>query len=144
MGSTRIGMCRQRRYLTLNLSVHGSRLSYRSLSYFTCTSRLIRHASHTRHRTFCNLFHASYARRCATDKPSGDSDLRSPGDAERALVIVRRRSNAELGALGDKVAELPGNCPVWRTDDAVSSNAVASHILRSGMYRILGTRPRSP
>ena len=56
--------------------------------------------------------------------PSGDNDLCSPGDAERALVIARRRSNAELGALGDKIAELPSNCPVWHTDDAVSSNAV--------------------
>ena len=65
----------------------------------------------------------SCAQRCATDKPSGDNDLHSPGGTERALVIVRRRSNGELGALGDNVAELPGNCPVWRTDGAVSSNA---------------------
>ena len=55
---------------------------------------------------------ASCARCCATDKPSGDNDLRSPGEAERALVIVCRRSNAELGALDDNVAELPGKCPV--------------------------------
>ena len=67
---------------------------------------------------------ASCTRRCATDKPSGDNDLRSPGDAESALVIVRRCTNAELGTLDDNVAELPGNCPVWCTDNAISSNAV--------------------
>ena len=56
--------------------------------------------------------------------PNSDNDLRSPRDAECARVIARCRSNAEFGPLDDKGAELPGNCPVWSTDDAVSVKAV--------------------
>ena len=66
----------------------------------------------------------SCAQHCATEKPSGGNDLHSPGDVERAMVIVCRRSNAELDTLGKKAAELPGNCPVWCTDNAASSNTV--------------------
>ena len=67
---------------------------------------------------------ASYTQCCVTDTPSSNHDLCGPGDTERVRVIVRHRSNAELGALDDRVAELPCNCPVWHADDAVSSNAV--------------------
>ena len=56
--------------------------------------------------------------------PNGDNDLCGPGDAERARVIVFRHSNAKLGALDDKVAELSSNCPVWCADDVVSVEAV--------------------
>ena len=56
--------------------------------------------------------------------PNGDNDLHGPRDVERARVIARHRSNAEFGALDDKIAELPGNCLVWCTDDAVSVKVV--------------------
>ena len=58
--------------------------------------------------------------------PNGDNDLRGPGDAERARVIARRRLNAEFSALDDKATELPGECPAWRTDDAVSAKAMSA------------------
>ena len=60
--------------------------------------------------------------------PNGNNDLRGPRDAERARVIARHRSNAEFGALDDKVAELHSNCPVWHTDNVGSVKAVpAAH-----------------
>ena len=46
---------------------------------------------------------ANSVRRFTTDMPNGDGDLRSPGDAERAQVIIDRRKNAELGTLCDLV-----------------------------------------
>ena len=61
---------------------------------------------------------------CATETPNGDSDLRSPREAERPLGADGHREKAELGALREIVTELPGIVPGRRTEDAVSSNTV--------------------
>ena len=65
---------------------------------------------------------ASYARRCATDKPSGNGDLRNPGDTEHTPDTACHCENVELDAKNNIVVELPGKLPIWRIDDAVSSN----------------------
>ena len=56
--------------------------------------------------------------------PNGDGDHRGPGEAEHTLETERRFANAELGARCEIVAELPGNVPGRRIEDAVSLNAV--------------------
>ena len=56
--------------------------------------------------------------------PSGDGDRRSPSEAERTLETEPRFAKAELGARCEIVAELPGNVPGRRIEDAVSLNAV--------------------
>ena len=56
--------------------------------------------------------------------PNSDNDRRGPGDVERARVIARHCLTAEFGVVDYKVAELPGNCSVWRTDDAIFVKAV--------------------
>ena len=56
--------------------------------------------------------------------PSGNGDCHGPGEAERALETERRFANAELGARCEIVAELPGNVPGRRIEDAVSLNTV--------------------
>ena len=48
----------------------------------------------------------SFARRLATDKPSGNGDHLSPGEMEHDQVTIGRRLNTELGARRDPVAEL--------------------------------------
>ena len=58
--------------------------------------------------------------------PNSDNDRRGPGDVERARVIARHHSNAEFGALDDKAAELPSECPAWRTDNTVSAKVVSA------------------
>ena len=74
--------------------------------------------------TVAALCSASRARRCVTDTPKGDGDLRSPGDVERARAAAIPREYATLGALLVTVEEPPGNLPAWRAEDAVSASAV--------------------
>ena len=67
---------------------------------------------------------ANCARCCATNKPKGDGDYRSPGDAERALVSVCPREKVVFGVRIDTVDEPPRKCLERRTNDAVSASAV--------------------
>ena len=69
--------------------------------------------------TVCSAY---LAQCCTTKTPIDDGVLRGPGDAERALDIMRHHANAELGATNEMVIELPGRSPMWCEDEAVSSN----------------------
>ena len=57
-----------------------------------------------------------------TETLNNNGVLRGPSDAELALDIVRHCANAELGAIDEMVVELPSRSPMWRTNEAVSSN----------------------
>ena len=54
---------------------------------------------------------ASRARRCATDKPKGDGDRRSPGDTEHARAAATPCEYAALGARLVVGEELPSERP---------------------------------
>ena len=104
--------------------MHGSRLRYCGLGYFTRSTGFIREFTHARKRAFGNLFCHLCAQCCATDTPIGDALLRGAGDAKRLRVSKRLCAYAKLGATDDEiVVELPGNVPSCLTDVAVSSNA---------------------
>ena len=68
---------------------------------------------------------ASCARRLATKTPSGDSDCRSPGDAEHAQAAAVRCVNTELGALCDSVTDLPLATIPLRMDVVLSKMAAS-------------------
>ena len=93
-------------------------------SAISCVHRVSSATGHTLGIALYATCSASCTRHCTTDMPSGNNDLCSPGDVERARDTVHHHSNAALGALDGRVAKLPGNCPVWCTDNVVSANAV--------------------
>ena len=68
-----------------------------------------------------------------TEMPNGNGVLCNPGEAERALHIVRHHTNTELGATDEMAIDPPGV--------ACGQSSVLKHIsnciLRAGMHGVL-------
>ena len=67
---------------------------------------------------------ASRTHHCVTNKPKGDGDLHSPGEAEHARATAIPCEHVMLGARLITIEEPPGNLPAWRMEDAVYESAV--------------------